>query len=304
MYGIKFKVLSDHKPLEVIYSKAHKPSARIERWVLRLQPYDFTVEYLPGTDNIADSLSCLVHGKAGFKPNVADHYIRFIAENAAPKATLIEEIEESAVDQELSAVPKAIQSDRLDRLPREYKNVSRELTVLGKLVLRGCRIVIPQVFRPRVLHLAHEGHQGVVKTKQRLRSKVWWPKIDREAEKRCKMCHGCQLVSQNPRRKPVKRTTLPDSAWQDVAADLLGPLPGGEYLLVVVDYYSRFFEVDILKSVLSSDIINCLDRVLAIHGIPQSLKTDTTRRCCVGKESSAKDEVIDIVWGRVVLCNG
>ena len=42
--------------------------------------------------------------------------------------------------------------------------------------------------------------------------------------------------------------------------------------MVVVDYYSRFFEVDILKSVLSSDIIDCLDHVFAIHGIPQSLK--------------------------------
>jgi len=206
---------------------------------------------------------------------VADHYIRFIAENAALKSTSIEEIEkESAIDQELSAVRKAIQSDRLDRLPREYKNVSRELTVLGKLVLRGSRIVIPQILGPRVLHLAHEGHQGVVKTKQRPRSKVWWPKIDREAEKRCKTCHGCQLVSQDPHPEPVKKTTIPDSAWQDVAADLLGPLPVGEYLLVDVDYYSRFFEVDILKSVLSTDIINCLDRVFASHGIPPSLKTD------------------------------
>ena len=35
LYGIKFKVLSHHKPLEVIYSKADKPSARIEGWVLR-----------------------------------------------------------------------------------------------------------------------------------------------------------------------------------------------------------------------------------------------------------------------------
>ena len=210
----------------------------------------------PGTDNIADSLSRLVHGKAGLKPNVADHYIRFIAENAASKATSTEEIEkESSVDQELSAVRKVIQSDRLDRLPREYKNVSRELTVLEKLVLTGCRIVIPQVLRQRVLHQPHEGRQGVVKTKQRLRSKVWWPKIDREAEKRCKTCHGCQLVSQGPRPETVKRKMLPDT-WQDVAADLLGPRPGGEYLLVVIDYYSRIFEVDILKSVLSSDMIS------------------------------------------------
>ena len=84
LYGIKFKVFSDPKPLEVIYSKADKPSARIEGWVLRLQADDFTVEYLPGPKNIADALSRLAHVKAGSKPNVADHYIRLIALNAAP----------------------------------------------------------------------------------------------------------------------------------------------------------------------------------------------------------------------------
>ena len=87
------------------------------------------------------------------------HYIRFIAENAAPKATPVQEIEkESAVDKELSAIREVIQSGKLHQLPREYRNISGELTVLGKLVLRGSRIVIPQVLRERVLHLAHEGH--------------------------------------------------------------------------------------------------------------------------------------------------
>lgn len=174
LYGIK--VLSDHKPLEVIYSKAHKPSARIERWVISLQAYDFTVEYLPGTKNIADTLSRLVHVKPGSKPNVADIYIRFIAENAAPKSIPIQEIEkESAADQELSVVREVVQTDKSDPPPREYRTVSRELTVLGKLVLRRSRIVIPRALRSRVLHLKYEGHQVVLKTKQRLRSKVCWP---------------------------------------------------------------------------------------------------------------------------------
>ena len=144
-----------------------------------------------------------------------------------------------------------MQGGKLKELPEGYRNVCNELTVLGKLVLRGPRLVIPKVLRTRKLDLAHEGHQGVVKTKQRVRSKVWWPGIDREVEQRCKVCHGCQIVSGKPCAEPMKRTVLPEGPWQDVAPDLLGPLPGGEYLLVVVDYYSRYFEIEILKSVLS-----------------------------------------------------
>ena len=98
--------------------------------------------------------------------------------------------------------------------------------------------------------------------------------IDREVEQRCKVCHGCQIVSGKPCPEPMKRTVLPEGPWQDVAADLLGPLPGGEYLLVVVDYYSRYFEIEILKSVLSRDIVDSLDRIFARHGIPVSMKTD------------------------------
>ena len=41
IYGMRFDLVTDHKPLEVIYGPRSKPCARIERWVIRLQPYDF-----------------------------------------------------------------------------------------------------------------------------------------------------------------------------------------------------------------------------------------------------------------------
>ena len=47
-----------------------------------------------------------------------------------------------------------------------YLSVRNELCVLGKLVMRGTRIVIPQSLRSEVLRLAHEGHQGIVKMKK------------------------------------------------------------------------------------------------------------------------------------------
>ena len=155
-----------------------------------------------------------------------------------------------------------------------FKAVRNELTVLGKLVLRGTRLVIPMKLRKQVLDLAHEGHQGIVKTKQRLRTKVWWPGIDRQAEQRCRTCHGCQLVGKPLPPEPLKRTELPTQPWQDLAVDLLGPLPTGEYLLVVVDYFSRFFEVAVTKSVTSGKMISCLEAMFATHGLPLSIKTD------------------------------
>ena len=57
VYGMKFVVETEHKPLEVIYGPRSRPCARIERWVLRLQSYDFSVVHRPGRENIADPLS-------------------------------------------------------------------------------------------------------------------------------------------------------------------------------------------------------------------------------------------------------
>lgn len=131
---------------------------------------------------------------------------------------------------------------------------------------------MPQKLREQVL--AHGGHQGVVKTKQRLRSKVWWPSVDRAVETKCKVCHGCQLVAQPQPPEPIRHTEFPFEPWCDLAGDLLGPFPSGKHMFAVVDYYSHYFEVAILKSVTSRRIIDTLEPTFSTHGIPNSLKTD------------------------------
>ncbi|KAJ8018643.1 hypothetical protein HOLleu_43268 [Holothuria leucospilota] len=275
LYGTEFELLTDHKPLEFIYSQRSLPSARIERWVLRLQSYNFKVKYIPGTQNIADALSRLTTGKVGTRVNIGEEHIWLVAQNAAPVAIPIKKIEyESGIDPELTLVRDCVQEGKWSDIPCAYKMVRSELAVVGKLVLRGNRIVIPKVLRSQVVELAHEGHQGIVKSKQRLRTKVWWPGVDREIEKKCKTCHGCQVVGSGPNPDPIQTTPFPTMPWQHLAADLMGPLPDGSYLFVVVDYFSRYFEVDILRVTTSEKLIKSLEVMFSRYGYPETIKTD------------------------------
>ena len=278
IFGLQFELETDHKPLEHIYSRRSKPSARLERWVLRLQAYDFKVVYRPGKSNIADCLSRLNQSVQRDKGTGYD-FVRSIVEFSVPVAMTVEEVQiESAKDQELSVVRECIKTGDWSKSELSYVAVKNELCIVGDIVMRGSRIVIPKVLRNDVLKLAHEGHQGIVKMKNRLRSKVWWPKIDNDAERVCRSCHGCQVVGGYNPPEPMARTMPPSSAWQDIAIDLLGPIPTGESILVTVDYYSRYYEVNVLKSVTSSVIIQALRGIFARYGFPHSLKSDNGRQ--------------------------
>ena len=47
-----------------------------------------------------------------------------------------------------------------------YDAIFTELAVVGGLVVRGLRVVVPKTPRDKVIKLAHEGHQGITKTKE------------------------------------------------------------------------------------------------------------------------------------------
>lgn len=98
--------------------------------------------------------------------------------------------------------------------------------------------------------------------------------MDKAVERHCRACHGCQLVARPDPPEPLKPTTMPDGPWQDLAVDLLGPLPSGHSILVVVDYYSRFYEYDILKSTTTEKVIDSLDEIFSRQGWPVTLKSD------------------------------
>ena len=198
-----------------------------------------------------------------------------MAQHAVPHAFTPRQMENlSAEDHTLATVRSSIETGDWSKCGADNKTVKTELSTVGKIGLRGTRIVVPQATGQQTLMLAHEGHQGIVKTKQRLRTKVWWPGIDREAEELVRSCHACQLNSFTSQDVPTTRSELPAKPWQTLAMGMCGPFPSGDHLLVVTDYYSRWVNVDILRSPTSVNIIKCLKHLFATYGIPESVVTD------------------------------
>ncbi|KAK3697503.1 hypothetical protein QZH41_002099 [Actinostola sp. cb2023] len=284
LHGSSFQAITDHKPLETIFNKSTcKATARLERLQLRLQPYKITVVYRPGADNPADYMSRHPDPKHSTSPNHlsrVDSYVNFVTANAVPNAVTLQEIQDAtAKDHTLQNLAKVIATQRWYEAGRdvcEYQQVKQELTVANGVILRGTRIIVPETLRQRMIMLAHSGHQGIVKTKRLLRDSVWFPGIDGMVEEMIKQCLPCQAANHNssPACEPLKMSPLPQGPWQELSIDFCGPFPNGDYLLVVVDDFSRFPEVEILRSTSAKAVIPHLDSIFARQGIPDVVRTD------------------------------
>jgi len=160
VYGCEFELETDHKPLECIFSRTTKPSARIERWVLRLQCHNYRVVYRPGKTNIADAFSRLNQTNPKDTSSEKDYLVRFVAQGSTPVFLTPREIErESENDPELVSVRQCIHTGDWSqcKMPGSLP-VKNELCTIGKLVLQGDQIVIPQSLRRLVVESAHAGH--------------------------------------------------------------------------------------------------------------------------------------------------
>ena len=93
------------------------------------------------------------------------------------------------------------------------------------------------------------------KQKQLLREKIWFPRIDKQAETIVKHCLPCQSSNPENKLETLQMSPLPSGPLRHVAANFYGPLPTGRTLMVVIGEYSRYVEVETVSSTFARAVI-------------------------------------------------
>ena len=231
LLGQRFTLRTDHAALRYLFQTEHRPCSRVERWVMKLQPYNVHIELIPGKLNVmADALSRMFETKEEAReslihvdPRTGTPFPPSTAMVAVPEwvdefeilPKLGEFVEMQLADPALSAI-RAIVSGGRPEVPQEvtatpfYRGVLQQRGRLcvrqGLLLLSGAndgdgaKLVVPQCAAGRVAWFFHRGpgsaHQGRDSVLERMGRSYWWPNMRAVVRQVSDMCETCDEFRQ------------------------------------------------------------------------------------------------------------
>ena len=274
-------VETDHKPLEEIFKKSLCDApARLQRMLLRLQRYNLKVRYKKDPLMlIADTLS-----RAYLRDTLPSEEVKSLevvdhSENLRVSPSRLAQIEEESVQDPvctnlqqviLEGWPASIHE--CDPVLRPFFQFRDALIVQGNLVFRGPRLFVPSTLRKDFMSLAHSSHIGLGGCLRRLRKCMFWPGMSAQMKDFVGQCDVCLTHRDSQVQELLLQHEVPPRPWAKVAADIC--FHSGRTLLVVVNYFSNFIEVDSLSSETSKSAIRSLMATFSQFGVPDSLVTD------------------------------
>ncbi|XP_051783661.1 uncharacterized protein K02A2.6-like [Erpetoichthys calabaricus] len=289
LYGNKFTLLTDHRPLTSILSPSKStPSmaaARMQRWALLLSAHDYTIQYRKGALHAnADGLSRLPIPHAHEeKLSAVDVFYTSQLDTLPVSDTEIRR--HTMSDPILSRVVEMVTTGHFpaakdaDEEMAPYLLRRHDLTIKLGCLLWGVRVIVPPKLRPRVLKQLHIAHPGIVRMKSLARSYVWWPGIDSQIELQAKSCHSCQSMQKEHGLAPLHPWMWPTSPWERIHVDFAGPFEGNMYL-IVIDAHSKWPEVHIMDNTTACKTIQVLRSLFSQYGIPHILVSDNGPQFC------------------------
>ena len=226
-FGQKTTVYTDHQPLVSIVKKPlHIAPRRLQRMMIRLQKYDFEVEYMPGKNMVlADTLSRAPISEAStemefWNVNVVHELVAGKSFREKVKRATKEDVTLQALKQVISegwpndktALPEEV---------RQYFAVRDELTTEDDLLFRGDRIVVPKCLQRELMQRVHGSHLGINACLTRARECVYWPNMSSQLRDFISTCHSCREHDVRQTKEPMEVRDIPKRPWQIVSADLI-----------------------------------------------------------------------------------
>lgn len=284
VFGRHFKLITDHQPLISIFSPrkgiSSTSTARLQRQALFLAGYNYEIVYKNTKKHSnADCLSRLpLHGNADqTKEEDSDIEVFHISqfEQLPVKCGRIQQetLRDPLLSQVYDCVMKGWSEGPRTHQMDTFFTRRTELTVHQGCLLWGNRVIIPMSLQSRLLEELHQGHIGVVKMKSLARSHMWWPGIDKDIESLAKGCTGCQEVKHSLPAAPIHPWEWPSRPWERIHIDFAGPFLNSMFL-VIVDAYSKWPEVIMMKSTTATNTVEVLRTVFARNGIPCQIVSD------------------------------
>ncbi|CAB3260205.1 unnamed protein product [Arctia plantaginis] len=284
VFGKTIHIQSDHKPLEIIFKKSLCDAPkRIQRMLLQLVGFDIVVNFIKGVNvNIADAMSRLPATDMAEKDIIVAKIIEEsdgLTETGI-SATTLHEIREHLNEEEVAVRLKWFiengwpdQEKMLPALMKDWWKVREQLTVCDGIILKNQQVYIPEKMRGDILEKIHKGHQGLEACLRYARSRVFWIHMARDIKDTVHKCEICEeLDVKRNQKETLQLRKVPEGPWMEVATDIL------EYdkhkYLVVVDYFSSFFEFKRLHNVSSHSTISALKHIFARYGVPQVIYSD------------------------------
>ena len=313
LYGSKFQVLTDHRPLQWLMS-IKEPTGRLARWALCLQEYDIDISYRPGKANQnADCLSRIPvpenENRTSIEEPVPIIFLMtkdFLAEQAKDKYCTsarqkfsLTQDRYSTADTETPerknytgrlGTPRPSRSRSRSQSPAESDSSDEddhcEFIELqnGLIGTPHGQILVPEALRLKVLQRFHDspyaGHLGTQKTTARIRRRYLWPKMTkmiRDYVKKCEICARRKAVGSS--KAPLKPTPIPEHVWQTMAMDIVGPLApttsGNCHILVMSEYLTRYTVTAPMPDQTADTVARTfINSIVLQHGVPEKVLTD------------------------------
>ena len=278
LYGRKFKLITDHKPLVTILGpKTGVPTlaaARMQRWSLILAAYQYDIEYRKSGEHAnADAMSRLVPLTKEDESETEQFMISYVDELPITAGDLASGTRKDPVlarvyDFTLHGWPQSVE----DPLLQPYFSRRDELSADQGCVLWGLRVVIPGMYRDRLLDELHQEHHGICRMKSLARGYLWWPGLDADIAQRVSGCQVCAAVSKLPPKAPLHPWKWPTKPWERIHIDFFEK--DRSTFLIVIDAYSKWLEVIPMTSTSSLKTIEVLRSLFARFGLPEEVVSD------------------------------